>query len=334
MARVLVVDDSPTDRLLVTGLLEKREDLECESVVDAASALERLEESPPDLVVTDLVMPGMNGLELVAEIRERFTAIPVVLMTSQGNEEIAVRALKEGASSYVPKRNLATDLGETVSEILELASARREQDRLRETMQRCEARFSIESRHELVRPLVKHLQGVVGMMYPWDEAELTQVGVALCEALNNAIEHGNLEISAELRDRDIQAHAALTRERQETPPYRDRRVLVLVRLEGTSARFVVRDEGPGFDPDALPDPLDPRQPGKGHRARDRPHPGVHGRRDLQRPRQRDHDGEDSLLILRSASSSDASTAKRSRMPRASRTLPRIGEGRIRLVRPP
>lgn len=257
MARVLVVDDSNTDRLIVTGLLAKREGIECECAVDGGSALACIEARPPDMVLTDLVMPGMDGLELTAEIRQRFPSIPVVLMTSQGNEEIAVRALKQGASSYVPKRNLAEILGETVADVLDLASSWREEERLRSTMERCKASFSIESRHELVRPLVKHLLGVVSLMEPCDEAERMQVGVALCEALTNAIEHGNLEISAALRERDIAAHAALTRERQGQAPYGDRRVRVEVRLDRGEARYMVGDEGPGFDPSALPDPLDP-----------------------------------------------------------------------------
>jgi anti-sigma regulatory factor (Ser/Thr protein kinase) len=94
------------------------------------------------------------------------------------------------------------------------------------------------------------------MMGICDEVEVTQVGVALAEALGNAIEHGNLEIAGELRS-DLEAHGALMRERKGCPPWCDRRVRVRARLTREEARFTIRDEGPGFDPGTLPDPRDP-----------------------------------------------------------------------------
>jgi CheY-like chemotaxis protein len=65
-------------------------------------ALEKIKSAPPDLVVTDLVMPEMDGLELVKEVRRTYPTIPVILMTAHGSEEIAAAALKAGAASYVP----------------------------------------------------------------------------------------------------------------------------------------------------------------------------------------------------------------------------------------
>ena len=76
----------------------------------------------PALVLTDLIMPEMNGLELVKAIREHHPFVPVILMTSKGNEEIAVQALQGGAASYVPKSQLA----ETCSTLSTACSMRRD----------------------------------------------------------------------------------------------------------------------------------------------------------------------------------------------------------------
>ena len=114
MATVLVVDDSTVERLRAGALLERR-GIQVVQAANGREALEALTQSPPDLVVTDLQMPEMDGLELVERARTTNPALPVVLMTAHGSEEIAVQALRRGASSYVPKRFLARDLADTVA---------------------------------------------------------------------------------------------------------------------------------------------------------------------------------------------------------------------------
>lgn len=264
MARILVVDDSDTDRLIVSEILSDEPDLEFEGVDGGETALARLASDPAGMVLTDLVMPVMDGFEVVAAVRERFPSVPIVLMTSQGNEEIAVRALREGAASYVPKHNLATDLVDTVREVLDLASERRAQARIIRALEKSDLRFCLENRDELVRPLVKHLMDVMETMGLCDECDATQIGVALCEALNNAIEHGNLEVQSDLRGTDLAAYDKLMGERRDCSPWCDRRVRVQARLDREEARFVIRDEGPGFDPGTLPDPRAPENLGRFH----------------------------------------------------------------------
>ena len=61
----------------------------------------------PDIVVSDLQMPEMDGLELVETIRREHPGLPVILMTAHGSEETAIQALRKGATNYVAKRNLA-----------------------------------------------------------------------------------------------------------------------------------------------------------------------------------------------------------------------------------
>ena len=120
MPNILVVDDSVMDRRLVAGLLSKSDRLDLVFASDGLEALEQIEHHPPDLVLTDMIMPRLNGLELVAKIRASRRRIPVILMTSQGNEELAASALSQGAASYVPKRSLAAELLPTVERILAL----------------------------------------------------------------------------------------------------------------------------------------------------------------------------------------------------------------------
>src|SRR5687767_6853983 len=110
MPILLVVDDSPVDRRLVGGLLGKQRDWVVEYAETATEALAKLDDGPFDLVITDLIMPDLDGLALVAAAKKSHPLVPVILMTSKGSEEIAVQALKTGAAHYTPKANLARDL--------------------------------------------------------------------------------------------------------------------------------------------------------------------------------------------------------------------------------
>ena len=101
MSRILVADDEPAIRKVVRDALE-REGHQVETAVDGQEALERFAEGPYDLVVTDLAMPRVDGIELVKEIRRK-AKIPILVLTVRGEEREKVRLLDEGADDYVTK---------------------------------------------------------------------------------------------------------------------------------------------------------------------------------------------------------------------------------------
>jgi len=237
--------------------LEKDSKLQVEYAADGAEATRKIEQAAPDLIVTDLVMPEMDGLQLVKTIRSRFPFVPVILMTSQGTEEIAIEALREGAASYVPKRRLGQDLLETVHSLLVATAGRRGHARLMGRMSRIEFALALETDLTLVDPFVQYLQDNVADLGICDIADRTRIAVAVKEALLNAIYHGNLELGSKRREEDMREFLALATERSQEAPYRDRRVFVETKLSHQEAVFVVRDEGTGFDPSLLPDPTDP-----------------------------------------------------------------------------
>lgn len=266
MVKILIVDDTRTDRLLAKGLLERRpglEALECRTGLSAVEAengeeaLKSLQQQTIDLVLTDMIMPGMNGLELVETIHTRYPLLPVVLMTAHGSEEIAMQALQKGAASYVPKQNLARDLLETVEDVLRLSSAERGQQRLMACLARVESEFHLDNDPALIPALIGHVCENLRRLKCCAENERLRVTVALSEALLNAMYHGNLEVGSELRETDEKAYRRLLEERRGSPPYANRRIHILAYESSTEARYVIRDEGNGFDPSRLPNPTDP-----------------------------------------------------------------------------
>jgi CheY-like chemotaxis protein/anti-sigma regulatory factor (Ser/Thr protein kinase) len=254
MATVLVVDDSPMDRHLIGNLLQKSR-LEIAFATDGHEALQVMHNAAPDLVVTDLVMPNMDGLELVAAMVTTYPLVPSILITGKGNGRIAVDALNAGASSYVPKSMLQELLLDSVEDLLSVALADQGQVRVMDYPVEC--RYSIDNDATKIPALINDLRRFIRRANMCDEAGGIRACVALEEALNNALYHGNLELDSQLRDGDREVFRALIEERRTAYPYRNRKIHVAVTVHADHAAIVIRDEGSGFDAMNLPDPTEP-----------------------------------------------------------------------------
>jgi CheY-like chemotaxis protein/anti-sigma regulatory factor (Ser/Thr protein kinase) len=259
---VLVVDDSAVDRRLAGGILERHGNCRPIYANNGREALAIMDHELPSVVLTDLLMPEMDGLELVEAVRHRCPQVPVILMTAHGSEDVAFKALQSGAASYVPKRSLAADLLEALEQVLAAAQAGRHQQRLHDCLHTLESNYVLHNERALLPALVAQLQEDLARLRLCDPAGRIRVGIALEEALVNAMYHGNLEVSSELRQEDDRAYQLLAQQRLQNVPYRDRRLHVHARLTQHEATFTVRDEGPGFDPRTVPDPTDPDNLGR------------------------------------------------------------------------
>ncbi len=257
MSNVLVVEDSAVDRRFIRGILARNADWAVDFAEDGQQALDLIAKRLPDIVVTDLVMPGMDGLELVTRLRSEFPGVPVILMTSRGNDETAVRALRSGASTYVPKRLLETDLADSVRSVLAVSGEQQQHARLFRCMRNAECNFVLENDAALFPPLIGYLQETVTQTGLADEADRVRIGIALEESLSNAFYHGNLELDSGLRESDPQTFESLVQSRCGQSPYRDRRINLRAAISRSEAVFVISDDGPGFNLASLPDPTDP-----------------------------------------------------------------------------
>jgi CheY-like chemotaxis protein/anti-sigma regulatory factor (Ser/Thr protein kinase) len=254
--RVLVVEDSPTQRRLIGQIVEECGAYTPVYACDGEEALQILERERPAVILTDVFMPRLDGLALVRRVRERHPLVPVVLMTAMGSEELALQALRAGASSYIPKRCLPTDLAAVLAQILAVARLDQERQKVLGRLRRRESEFVLDNDTSLVPAVIALLQEDLAAGCLCDGTGLVRCGVALAEALLNAIQHGNLEVRSDLRE---QGHAFqdLARQRCQQSPYRERRVTLRASLGPHEAVFVIRDEGPGFNVASLPDPTDP-----------------------------------------------------------------------------
>ncbi len=129
--RILIVDDDEgSARLVERGL--RKAGYECEWRADGKAALALAEGEDVDVVVTDVRMPGMNGIELCRQLRARWPKLPVILMTSFASVPDAVEAMREGAFTYLSKPPDQEQLRSLVAHALEMTSLERENRFLRQ----------------------------------------------------------------------------------------------------------------------------------------------------------------------------------------------------------
>lgn len=257
MPTLLIVDDDAVDRELARRCVAKIKGLEVLEATNGEQGLAKIAEHSPDVVLTDLRMPVLDGLALVRQATEDDPHLSVILMTSRGSEQIATQALLAGAASYVPKADLAELLSRTVQKVLTIAAARREQAQVLSHLQASESHFELTNDLELIAPLVAYLQDDLARIGFADEQVRSQIGTALHEALSNAIIHGNLEVSSELRTGDSTPYQQQIEERRQREPWASRRVYCSARQRPDQVTYEIRDQGPGFDFSQLPDPTRP-----------------------------------------------------------------------------
>lgn len=117
MASILIVDDDPRIRMLLVHLLNAQQH-QAVGAENGAKALERMDASRFDLIITDLRMPDMNGMELLAFAKKRDPAMPVILITAYASITATVEAIESGAFDYLAKPFKMDDLFATVGRAL------------------------------------------------------------------------------------------------------------------------------------------------------------------------------------------------------------------------
>lgn len=252
MSHVLIVDDSLTDRVRAGKLLEKSSDFTISYAVDGDDAISQIESQPPDVVVTDLQMPGRNGLELVESVRRDFPSLPVILMTAQGSEEIATEALRIGAASYVPKAMLPDHLHDTVERVLDASMRDRMHTRLMHSLESSDSVFVIQNDLQLADQLAAHIQEMLRCLPLEDESERLRVGLAVKHAVAFLQYVGNFEIDLSVGQETTSEFAAIVDERSENAPFCDRKIRVRACISPDQAEFELQHEGPGIVSANLP----------------------------------------------------------------------------------
>ena len=124
--RILVIDDEPDMLVLLRMIIEDNTDYAVQTTNNPSEALRMFTEENYDLVITDLKMPGMDGLEVFDELVALRSDIPVIIITAYGSPDVADEALKKGVSDFITKPFRKDTIIFTVNRVLELARLKKE----------------------------------------------------------------------------------------------------------------------------------------------------------------------------------------------------------------
>lgn len=230
--RVLVVDDEPMLREVLTAFLTRQE-LDVTPAESGQQALELFGQSPFNLVISDLRMPGMDGMQLLHAIKGLNPKVPFILISGYGEIPTVVESLKAGAENFLTKPLELAVLSKVVAQSLSLA-ATQAPPLLQQASMRQLTQLETPSRFEYIREMVSLIaQSALNVGFVEGDLD-NNLKLALVEALTNAMEHGN----------------------RWNP---DLLVSLEVELTCQCLKVTISDQGPGFNLASLPDPTDPEQ---------------------------------------------------------------------------
>lgn len=233
--RVLVVEDSRTMQAFLLNLL-KKEGYDVVLAQDGEAGVHVFQQSlvdgePFDIVMTDIVMPGLSGLEVLKRIKTLNHDTIVVVLTSDANVDTAIEALNSGANNFLHKPPNSEEILNVMWRATKHREIFLENEELNPFLERT-IHIEIPSQLRFIKGIAHNIIADARLM-GYDEHELRdKIPVTVDEAVTNAIKHGN--------------------KFQE-----EKRVTIEVSINTDRIKMVVADEGDGFDVNAVPDPTDP-----------------------------------------------------------------------------
>lgn len=227
--RILIVDSNDELRTLLADVLSELGH-EVVATGDRAEALAREDLEEFDLVISDLTEDAEGGIGIISEIKRKRLMVPVVVSSEETQHHGVIKAFKLGAANFLRKpydhEELRTIVDKTLSYKLRFVSDLKVLPYAREHIE-----FELPSDLSLMNGVLHYLierVAALGIIQP----ERSNLFIALDEAFVNAVKHGNRNDPSKL-------------------------VRIAADLSTREARFQIEDEGEGFDPNAIPDPLDP-----------------------------------------------------------------------------
>jgi CheY-like chemotaxis protein len=254
--RILIADDE--EQIIdILRLHFEKWGYSCDSAENGEEAFSKIIKSPPDLLVTDIRMPRMDGLELIEKIKGEGIELPVVVITAYFDIDNAIKALRLGAVNFFKKPFEFPAIHNTIFKIEKLKVSQLERLNALSYLEKGDMRFIIPSDVDLIDGVSSYITdramdlGII----PGHHKFYTQL--AIDEAISNAILHGNLRIKdLEAEDKRNRTREELYRERFSQPEFGNKKVHIEAVLNPSMMEVVVTDEGDGFNYSELPDPTD------------------------------------------------------------------------------
>ncbi|MCB0259751.1 MAG: response regulator [Calditrichaeota bacterium] len=202
------------------------------------------------LIITDIDLPGISGIELLKITRETRPEVPVVIITGLKTLDFAISAIKHGAQDYIPKPFELGEVRKVVEKVLRYRKRSEKKDRIFQYASAMNINFDIPTKDIDASVVASYLARFLLNAGFCSKDEFHQFYVAFMETLINAIEHGNLELPSSIKGSDFEKitfFEELREQRMKAAPYNERMVRVAFMFNPRCFSLTVTDEGPGFD---------------------------------------------------------------------------------------
>lgn len=203
-----------------------------------------------DVIVTDLKMPVLDGVELLKRLREREYDVPVIIITGYEDIQSSIEILRLGAFDFLLKPFKSKDLLDILDKLHALQETpKRQLMELPGFIEQID--ICIRSQTRFIPPVSSLLQDRLRLYCKLNKLNVRNIGLCLHEALANAIIHGNLDISSSLKNDAPEEFERLLSEREALPEYADRKVTIHCAATASQIKIEIQDEGRGFDQQSL-----------------------------------------------------------------------------------
>lgn len=251
--RILIVEDDFGSREFLYSLI-KLEGYDVKQASNGEEGLEVYKEYHPDLVISDIQMPKMDGLEMLSQLRSDKSDAIFIITTAFGSEDYAIEALRLGANNYlkkpIDKRSLLGLIKKYKSIVDSRTLAKKAEGRVVEK----ELKIEFDTHFEHISSIVSQLISEISLKI--DDSDKTNIELGLDELITNSIEHGNLDISYEEKVEAVDKNTLvdLYNQRLGDPELAKRKVIVNYIQKPGYSEWLITDEGKGFDWKSIPDP--------------------------------------------------------------------------------
>jgi len=261
--RIMCVDDEDAIRNLLVRFLQGLP-VQVLEARDGQEALELFREEHPEIVLTDVRMPRMDGLQLTHQILAHQRQTYVVIITGHGTEQTAIEALQAGAVNYLKKPFSLKELRSVLDKLLARVFQQKAERLPAEMIEQSYLQIRIPSNFDLLPGVLRTAHRLLDSHF--DDDHWHQIRLGIDEMVTNAIEHGNLGITCEEKQQGIEAESLLQliQSRSTDPRYSNRKITIEWMLDPQGFTCTITDEGDGFDWRSLPDPRDPTNLLKNH----------------------------------------------------------------------
>ncbi|MDM8515454.1 response regulator [Desulfobacterales bacterium HSG16] len=243
---VLIVEDDPASREYLKDTMEM-EGHDALTAENGQIGLELYAKFKPDVVLTDIEMPVMDGFGLLKAVRKRNEDSVIIMITAHGSEEYAVQALRLGANNYINKPVRHHELLPLLRKYESIVQNRTTGGTLPGVTVHREYKMKFDTRFDLIPQVADYIVSETGDMFK--KSKLLDLRLALYELLINSVEYGNLEITDKEKREALKAGtlAKIHEKRMTMPDFGQRKITVDFKLDSSGCEWIISDEGKGFD---------------------------------------------------------------------------------------